>query len=89
MLKKFNNWYNGLIAFKKWIVSLTFNYFFWLIAWLVADEFFFEEKHSLKYHLFHAAWMAFIMTIPLKWKEIKQIFKPQKNKKTSFEDDKA
>lgn len=60
------------------IFSFSLNWIFWLIAWLLAEQFIFEEKRSWNYHIFHATWMSFFMTIPFNWKELKQIFKSDK-----------
>ncbi len=77
MIKRYNNWYKSLTPLKKLIVSFILNWIYWLIAWLIAEQFVFDENRSWKYHVFHATWMSFFMTIPFNWKEIKQIFKPQ------------
>lgn len=87
MIKKYNKWYNSLTPLKKLIISFILNWFYWLIAWLIAEQFVFDEKRSLKYHVFHATWMAFFMTIPFNWKELKQIFKSQSHDK-KFENEK-
>lgn len=79
MLKKYYNWYNNLKPFKKFTVSFFLNWLYWFVAWLIAEEFIYEEKRSLKYQFFHATWMSIIMTIPFSWKALKQIFKPEKN----------
>ncbi|HZH01120.1 MAG TPA: hypothetical protein VEY32_08560 [Flavisolibacter sp.] len=88
MIKKYNEWYKGLTPLKKLVVSFILNWLYWLIAWLIAEQFFFDEKRSWKYHVFHATWMSFFMTIPFHWKELKQIFKLQKKRDTDFEDNK-
>lgn len=77
MIKRYNNWYRSLTPLKKLAVSFILNWVYWLIAWLIAEHFVFDEKRSWKYHVFHATWMSFFMTIPFNWKELKQIFKPQ------------
>lgn len=79
MIKKYKDWYSSLTPFKRLAVSFILNWFYWLIAWLIADQFFFEEKHSIQYHLFHATWMSFIMTMPFNWKKIKELFKFKRN----------
>lgn len=88
MIEKYNNWYKRLTPLKRLIVSFILNWFYWLIAWLIVEQFLFDEKRSWKYLVFHATWMSFFM-IPFSWKELKQIFKSQKERDTSFEDDKA
>ncbi|PJE45703.1 MAG: hypothetical protein CUR34_12765 [Sediminibacterium sp.] len=75
MIKKYTEWHNGLTPLKRFFVSFMLNWLYWLIAWLIADEFFFDEKHSWKYHILHATWMALFITIPFSWREVKQIFK--------------
>lgn len=80
MIKKYKIWYSNLTALKKLTVSFILNWFYWLIAWLIAEQIFFDENRSWKYHVFHATWMAFFMTIPFNWKELKEIVKPQKQK---------
>ena len=78
MFKKYINWYKSLSPLKKLIVSFILNWFYWLIGWLIAEQFIFDEKLSWTNHAFHATWMALFMTIPFNWKEIKQIFRSQK-----------
>ena len=87
MVKKYNEWYNSKTPLKRLIISFILNWFYWLIAWLIAEQFVFDEKRSWKYHVFHATWMAFFMTIPFNWKELKQIFKSQSHDK-KFENEK-
>ena len=79
MIKKYKDWYYSLTPFKRLVVSFIVNWFYWLIVWLIADQFFFEEKHTLKNHLFHATWMSFFMTVPFSWKVIKELFKLKRN----------
>lgn len=78
MIKKYNQWFDRLTSFQKLLVSFSLNWIFWLIAWLLAEQFIFEEYRSWNYHIFHATWMSFFMTIPLNWKELKQLFKSEK-----------
>lgn len=85
MIKKYNEWYSNLTPLKKLTVSFTWNWFYWLLAWLIAEQFFFDEKRSWKYHVFHATWMSLLMTILFNWKEIKQIFKSQNKKDINSE----
>ena len=70
----------GFTPLKRLTVSFILNWLYWLIAWLIVERFLFDEKHSWKYHIFHATWMSFFMTIPFNWNELKDIFKPQKKK---------
>lgn len=79
MIKKYKDWYSSLTPFKRLAVSFILNWFYWLIAWLIADQFFFEEKHSIRYHLFHATWMSFFMTMPFNWKVTKELFMYKRN----------
>lgn len=87
MIKKYNEWYSGLTPSKKLLVSFVLNWFYWLIAWLIAEQFIFDETRSWKYHVFHATWMAFFMTLPFNWKELKQIFRSHRHDK-KFENEK-
>jgi hypothetical protein len=80
MIKKYTNWYKALTPFKKLAASFILNWFYWLTAWLIAEQFIFDESRSWKYHLFHATWMSFFMTISFNWKVLEQIFKPQNEK---------
>lgn len=80
MFKKYSEWHSNLPPLKKWTVSFTLNWFFWLIIWLIAEQFLFDESRTWKYHVFHATWMSFFMTIPFSWKELKQMVKPQNPK---------
>lgn len=80
MFKKYNQWVSGLTPLKKWTVSFILNWIYWLIAWLIAEQFFFDETHSWTYHVFHATWMSFFMTGLFNWKEFKQIFKLRNTK---------
>lgn len=78
MIKKYNQWFDQLTSLQKLVVSYSLNWIFWLIAWLLAEQFIFDEKRSWSYHIFHATWMSFFMIIPFNWKELKQIFKSEK-----------
>lgn len=77
MIKSFTNWYRNLKPLKRLAVSFILNFLYWLTAWLIAEHFGFDEQRSWKYHVFHAIWNSFFMTILFNWKELKQIFKPQ------------
>ncbi len=80
LFKKYEKWFSNLTPLKKLTVSFILNWFYWLIAWLIAEQFIFDENRSWKYHFSHATWMAFFMTIPFNWKELKQIFKTENSK---------
>jgi hypothetical protein len=80
MIKKYSKWFSELSPLQKWSVSYMLYWFFCLFAWLIAEQFVFDEARSWKYHFFHATWMAFIFTFSLLWEVIKQIFKPQNPK---------
>jgi hypothetical protein len=82
MFKKYSNWYRNLTPLKKLLVSFILNWIYWLTAWLIAEKFFFDERRSWRYHAFHATWMAFFMTIPFNWKELKMIFKGERDNHT-------
>lgn len=79
MIKKYKDWHSSLTPFKRLLVSFMMYWFYWLIAWLIADQFFFEEKYSWWYHIFSATWMSFFMTVPFSWKVIKELFKLKRN----------
>ncbi len=87
MIKNYNKWFNSLPPLKSLIISFIFNWFFWLIMWLIADQLFFDEKHSWKYNMLHATWMSLFMMIPFNWKEIQQLFKPKKQNSQNSETD--
>ncbi len=80
MIKKYNKWFSDLTPLMKWTVSFILNWFYWLTAWLIAEQFFFVENRSWKYHFFHATWMSLLMTGLFNWKDFKQIFKPRNPK---------
>ena len=86
MIKKYSKWFSDLSPLQKWSVSYMLNWFFWLFAWLIAEQFVFEETRSWKYLIFQATWMAFIFTFSLLWEVIKQIFKPQNTKNQQQQD---
>ena len=86
MIKKYRKWFSDLSPLQKWSVSYMLNWFFWLFAWLIAEQFVFEETRSWKYLIFQATWMAFIFTFSLLWEVIKQIFKPQNTKNQQQQD---
>ena len=77
MIKSYTNWYRNLTALKRLALSFILNWLYWLTAWLIAEQFVFDEQRSWKYHVFHATWMSFFMTLLFNWKELKQIFKRQ------------
>jgi hypothetical protein len=87
MFKLYNEWYGSLTAFKRLAVSFILNWVYWFIAWLIAEEFFFDEKSSWSYLVFHATWMSFFMTISFNWKELKQIFRPQRKEDEMLQKD--
>ncbi len=75
MFKRYNKWYNNLTPSKQLTVAFILNWFVWLIGWLFGDNIFFDEPHSWGYHIFHATWMAFFMTIFSNWTSMKALFK--------------
>jgi hypothetical protein len=87
MLKKYNNWYISLTPFKRLVVSFILNGIYWLLAWLIAEQFFFDNKRSWKYHVFHATWMSTCVIILFNWKDLKQIFKPKHKEEERLEND--
>jgi hypothetical protein len=87
MTKKYNKWFNNLPPLKDLILSFILNLCFWLVMRLLADQFIFDEKHSLKSNILHATWMSLFMMIPFNWKQIQQIFKPRNKKFQSQEMD--
>jgi len=76
-INKINQWVRKQPPVKQLAISFISNWLFWLISWLLAEQFFFEETRSWKYHFFHATWMSFFMTIPFNWKLIKKLFQSQ------------
>lgn len=89
MIRKYSKWFSDLSRLQKWSVSYMLNWFFWLFAWLIAEQLFFDETRSWKYHFFHATWMAFIFTFPLLWEYVKQIGKTQNPKNQQQRDPKT
>lgn len=84
MFKQYYRWHNDLIPLKRWFVSFMINWIYWLFAWLILEQFFYDEKQSWKYILGHTKWMSLIMTGLFKWKDLKQIFNtihPKSNNK--------
>jgi len=91
IIKKYSKRFSNLSPLQKWAVSYMLNWFLWLFAWLIGEQFIFDETRSWKYHVFHATWMAFIFTFPLLWEAIKQMIKsrnpknqPQQNPETDI-----
>jgi hypothetical protein len=80
LIKKYSKWFSELSPLQKWVVSYILNWFFWLFAWLIAEQLFFDETLSWRYHIFHATWMAFFITFSYIWEELKNIFKPRNSK---------
>ena len=74
MLLKFRNWKNNLAPAKQLVVSFMVNWVYWLVAWLIFEKLKFLSPHSVKYHIFHAIWMAGFILVFQKWKLIKQVF---------------
>jgi len=72
---KLNVWYKNLKPLKQLGISFLANWIIWFIASLTKDKMFFDEKHSLIYHIFDAIWMAFFMTILFNWKKAQLLFK--------------
>jgi hypothetical protein len=62
------------------VVSSILSWILWLTAWLITEQFVFDQQHSWKYHFFHAAWMAFFTMISFNWKELKAFFSRQHKK---------
>ena len=75
MFSKYSNWYKSLHPLKQLTVFFTINWFYWLLAWVIAEKFFLNEQHSWVWHIFHAVWMAFFWTIIFNWKKSKSLFK--------------
>ena len=88
MIKKYRTWYNNLTPLKQFAVSLILNWFYWLTAWLILERFFFDKQRSWSYHIFHATWMSFFMTIFLEWKTTKALFKTDSAPKIINDSDK-
>lgn len=78
MFKRLMTWYKGLTPVKRLLLSFLLNWIYWLFAWKLAEQFIFEETRSWDYHLFHATWMSFFMTLLFNWRDIKLIFNPPK-----------
>ena len=72
---RLNIWYRSLTPIKQLTISFLTNWIIWFMASLIGDRVFLNEKHSLTYHIFHAAWFASLMTIAFNWKKIKSLFK--------------
>ena len=72
---RLNIWYRSLTPIKQLTILFLTNWIIWFMASLIGNRVFFDEKHPLIYHIFHAAWFAFIMTIAFDWKKIKSLFK--------------
>jgi len=79
MSTRFNRWCNSLTPLKQVAVAFIFNWFLWFIGSLLGDSVFYDEKHSLTYHVFNATWMAAFMTVPFNWKGVKALFKHNNN----------
>jgi len=78
MLKIYNNWFKNLPILKDLMFSFILFWFFWLIMRLIADQFIFDERHSWKNNMFHAAWMSLFTMIRFNWKGIRHFFKSKK-----------
>jgi len=76
---RLNSWYKNLTPLKQPGILLPANWIIWFTAWLIGDNVFFDEKHSLIYHIFHATWMALFITIVFNPGKIKSFFKGNSN----------
>ena len=75
MSTRFSRWFNSLTPPKRVATTFIFNWLFWFIGSLLEDRVFYNEPHSLTFHVFHATWMASFMTVLFNWKELKVVFK--------------
>jgi hypothetical protein len=53
------------------------NGIFWFVAWRFYTYYFNEKPKPFFSQVMYAAWMSLIITIPLNWKKVKNIFKKQ------------
>jgi len=65
---------------KQLIISYILNWIFWIIAGLIVERIYYDDRQSWSYHILNASWMAFFTTIFFNWKTINALFKTGKNK---------
>jgi hypothetical protein len=81
MFKGYGKWYRGLTPVKRLGLSFLLNWMYWLFAWKLGEQIFFDEIRSWRYHLIHATWMSVFWTLLFQWEMIKGIIKQRKDKK--------
>ena len=86
MFRRLNAWYRSLTPVKQFGISFLANWVIWFIVSLVEDMVFYEERHSLLYHVSDAIWMALFMTVFYNWKVTRLAFKTATSKVSGNKD---
>jgi len=81
MLFRIHKFYTSLSPLKQLLVLFFLNTVFWYAAWSFYTNYFHEVQRPFLYRVAHAAWMSMVITIPLNWKKVQQVFKPKPNGK--------
>ena len=81
MWLKIHTWFISLKPIMQLLILFIINGVFWFVAWEFYLWYFNETYRSLGSRILHAAWMSFILIIPLNLKTWKQIFKKPSNAK--------
>lgn len=68
-------WYKNLVPLKQLAILFFINGIIWFVFSLLTETLFFDEHHSLAYHVFDATWMAFFQITLFNWDKIKAVWK--------------
>ena len=81
MFQRFKTWYNSLRTQHQLILSFGLNWVYWFVVGLVAERYLLDEQRPLRYHLFYATFMAFLMNIHFNWQKVKALFRKEPQQK--------
>ena len=81
MWLRIHTWFIGLKLLIQLLILFIINGIFWFAAWEFYLWYFNGAQETLFQRIVFAAWMSFIMTIPLNLKRWKLIFKKSSNEK--------
>lgn len=72
--------YKQFSALKQLCILFGINWICWFIFSIIGDRFFYEERHSMGYHLFDATFMALCWTLFWNYTALKLLFSPKRKK---------
>ena len=76
---RLHKFYLSLSPLKQLFILFVLNGIFWYLAWAFYTYWFNEAQKPFLSRIMYAAWMSFVITIPLNWNKVKLIFKNRRN----------